>query len=268
MSRNETVRITLTMVVVCAIAAGVLGAIFVGTERYQRYAAAATERRAITELLELDATAAVTEVRQFLALERREVIYRVGADEAGGHELVFTLDGALARQGAVTADARGVRPLGRLFVARRGPDLAGFVVEGVTQGYKNRVRFLVGVTPQYTIAGVRVLEHEEDPGLGAEVATPEFQGQFLGRDETTLGEVTRDPMPEDWRAALRELRRVDVPGWRERHADLARRERSRPVYAVTGATISSRALANGVRETLEHFRRRWELIGPHLGGAS
>lgn len=267
MSRGETARITLTMVVVCAIGAGVLGAIFVGTERYQRHAAAATERRAISELLALDATATVTEVRQFLAPERREVIYRVGGEE-GGHELVFTLDGALAREGAVTADARGVHPLGRLFVARRGPDLAGFVVEGVTQGYKNRVRFLVGVTPGYTIAGVRVLEHEEDPGLGAEVATPEFQGQFLGRDETTLGEVTRDPMPEDWRAALLELRRLDVPAWRERHADLARRERSRPVYAVTGATISSRALTQGVRETLEHFRRRWELIAPHLGGTS
>jgi electron transport complex protein RnfG len=154
-----------------------------------------------------------------------------------------------------------------MFVARRAGRLVGFVVESTTRGYKNRIRFMVGIAPDFTIAGVRVLEHEEDPGLGAEVATPEFQGQFIGRSEAGL-DVTRDPMPEDWRVALAELRRMPPAAWRERHADRIGRERLRPVYAVTGATISSRALTEGVREALDHFRQRWTLIEPHLGGAS
>jgi electron transport complex protein RnfG len=264
-SRGETLRITLSMVTACALGAGVLGALYVATERYQRAAAATEERRAITALLALDTSATVTEIDQLLAPARREVVYRVGAPGAV-HDLVFTLDGELAADSAVAA-GDPLEPLGRLFVARRGARLAGFVVEGTTRGYKNRIRFLVGVAPDFTIAGVRVLEHEEDPGLGAEVATPEFQGQFIGRDATSLG-VTRDPMPEDWRIALRELRRLPVAEWRARHVDLARRERPLPVYAITGATITSRALTEGVRETLDHFRRRWTLLEPRLGGAS
>jgi Na+-translocating ferredoxin:NAD+ oxidoreductase RnfG subunit len=46
------------------------------------------------------------------------------------------------------------------------------------------------------------------------------------------------------------------------------RERGRPIYAVTGATISSRALTEGVKTTVDHFRRRWALLEPFLGGAS
>ena len=46
------------------------------------------------------------------------------------------------------------------------------------------------------------------------------------------------------------------------------REAPKPIYAVTGATISSRALTRGVRTTVDHFRRRWNLIGPRLGGQS
>jgi electron transport complex protein RnfG len=252
MSRGETFRITLSMVVVCAIGAGVLGVLYMATDRYQRATAITQERRAIVELLGLDSATQLTEIREFLAPDRREVVYRVGASGAG-RDLVFTLEGDL------TADSA--------LVARRAGRLVGFVVESTTRGYKNRIRFMVGVAPDFTIAGVRVLEHEEDPGLGAEVATPEFQGQFIGRGEAGL-EVTRDPMPEDWRVALAELRRMPPSTWRERHVDLVGRERLRPVYAVTGATISSRALTDGVREALDHFRRRWSLIEPHLGGAS
>jgi electron transport complex protein RnfG len=267
-SPRELFRITLSLTTVCAIGAGALGALYSVTDRYQRASQQAGERRAIAELLGLAADARVTPVRQFLDPARGQVIYRVGepAEGAAVRELVFTLDGVAATR-AVAADDRSLVPLGRLFVAERSGAPAGFVVEGIAQGYKNRIRFLIGVAPDFTLAGVRVLEHEEDPGLGAEVATPEFQGQFIGREAAGL-DVVRDPMPEDWRTALRELRRESVGVWQQRHPDLIARERGRPIYAVTGATISSRALTSGVRATLEHFRRRWALLGPRIGGAS
>jgi electron transport complex protein RnfG len=87
-------------------------------------------------------------------------------------------------------------------------------------------------------------------------------------DDVARLDVTRDPMPEDWRAALLQLERTPPPAWRAAHAALLERERGRPIYAVTGATISSRALTGGVRATVDHFRRRWELIGPRLEGTS
>jgi Na+-translocating ferredoxin:NAD+ oxidoreductase subunit G len=157
-----------------------------------------------------------------------------------------------------------------VFLASRGGRPAGFVIEGLANGYKNRIRFFVALSAGWEVLGVRVVEHEEDPGLGAEVATPWFQGQFVGRtaDEVGALEVTKAPMPEDWRAALLELRRMPVPKWREANAPLVERERAGKIYAVTGATISSRALTDGVRQTVDHFRRRWALLAPHLGAAS
>jgi electron transport complex protein RnfG len=275
-NRNEILRIAATMTVVCALAGAVLGGAFLATHRYREVAVRRAEQRAILGLLQLDSSATVLEVRQYLAPARSEVVYRAGRyGEAPEREVVFALDGRLIAAGAATVpqDAhaeRGLLPLGRVFVARRGEAIAGFVIEGESRGYKNRIRFFVGLSPAFEIAGVRVLEHEEDPGLGAEVATPVFQGQFLGRAAAGLVSlaVTRDPIPEDWRAALATIARTPVARWRERHAALLARERTRPIYAVTGATISSRALTDGVRETVDHFQRRWALLGPYLGSRS
>jgi electron transport complex protein RnfG len=273
LDRSELVRITGSMAVTCALGALILGAVFVATERYQRRAAERAEQRAITELLQLDSSAVVTEVRQYLTPDRRQVLYRAfGPEEGEARELVFSLDGALASNTTGAFDRaeepRDLIALGRIFLARTEGYGAGFVVEGVARGYKNRIRFLVGLRSDFSIAGVRVVEHEEDPGLGAEIAGEGFHGQYIGRtaEQVAALTVSRDPMPEDWRSALAQLRRLTVPEWIERNRDLIEREGDEPVYAVTGATISSEALTSGLRVKIEHFRHRWALIEPHLGG--
>jgi electron transport complex protein RnfG len=274
--RAELTRIVLSMTVTMIVAGVILGAVFMGTDRYMKASELARERGAIAEMLSLDSAATVTEVRQYLAPERREVIYRAlpfGAHAGTAREARFAFDGTLRGRSEVAAsedgsEPAGLEPLGRLFVASAGGAPAGFVVEGESRGYKNRIRFFVALSSAFEILGVRVVEHEEDPGLGAEIATAWFQGQFLGRAGEQLArlDVTRDPMPEDWRAALRTLARTPAPAWRETHRELVAREAGRPIYAVTGATISSRALTQGVRTTVDHFRRRWTLVAPYLGG--
>ncbi len=270
----EVLRIALSMTATCAIGAAILGGVFLATDRYQEAARARGERAAVTEMLDLDSTASVLQVAQYLDPAHGQVLYRTepGAGSRG-LELVFTLDGTLVRRDqppAGDAVPKGLTPLGRLFVATRAGAPAGFVTEGETQGYKNRIRFFVAIDSHFDVAGVRVVEHEEDPGLGAEVATPWFQGQFVGRPLSSLPalDVTRDPMPEDWRAALRERGRMSSDAWRSRYMSLLQREEPKPVYAVTGATISSRALTNGVRAAAHHFERRWALLAPYLGGRS
>jgi electron transport complex protein RnfG len=273
--RAELLRIVACLAVVCALGAAVLGGVYVGTERYQRVAELRAEHDAIAEMLQLDTSATVLEVKQYLAPRPREVVYESAPFDGGegpSNELVFTLDGRLVRRGGGVAAASRARrdwqPLGRIFVARRTGQLAGFVVEGLARGYKSRIRFLVALSPGFEIVGLRVVEHEEDPGLGAEVATRWFQGQFLGRRAADLPalDVTTRPMPEDWRSALGALARLPRDAWFQRFGALASRERGRPIYAVTGATISSRALTNGLRATVDHFRRRWELLEPYLVG--
>ena len=272
-ARRDMARMIASLTAACAIGAAVLGAVYVATERYQAAAGLRAEREAILQLLALDPGATIEEIELFMDPAGSRVAYVAhdfGGREAGGERLTFSLDGrllsredaAVSNEGRARDGRRGWTPLGKVFVAREGGVLAGFVGEGDTRGYKNRIRYLVALTPSFEIAGVRVVEHEEDPGLGAEIATRPFEGQFVGRsaEATAALEVTRDPMPEDWRAALARLARAPVSEWRAAHADLVAREGRRPIYAVTGATISSRALTEGVRATVERFRRRWELL--------
>jgi electron transport complex protein RnfG len=270
--KGEWLPIVVSMTVTCALGAAVLGGVYLATDRYAKAARVQGERRAVAELLDLGPGAELREVSQYLTRERDRVVYRTADQEAGGaggvggKELVFSLEGELVHEGLATSGADDLIPLGRVFVATRGGVPSGYVVEGDTRGYKNKIRFFVALDSAWDIAGVRVLEHEEDPGLGAEVATPWFQGQFAGRHlESVRGlDVTRDPMPEDWRAALKDLKRVAPQAWTQRYGTLRTREAGKPIYAVTGATISSRALTDGVRATVLHFRRRWELVAPYL----
>lgn len=270
--RREVVRIALNLAAVCAVSAAILGGVYVATERHEASARMARERRAVTDLLALGDDARVIEIQQFLAPASREVVYRVGAageDAAAAREIVFTLEGE-RRPATAVLPARPDRvPLGRLFVAEQGGRPAGFVIEGESPGYKNQIRFFVALDTTFTIQGVRVVQHEEDPGLGAEIATAWFQGQFLGRGPRALAtlDVTRTPLPEDWRAALELLGTQSAGAWRESHAELIEREGREPIHAVTGATISSRALTQGVRISVEHFRRRWALLAPELESA-
>ena len=275
---REIGRMVASLTAACAIGAAVLGGIYVATERYQAAAGVRAEREAIAQLLALGPDATIEEIELFLAAAQSQVVYAAhdfGAADGSGERLTFSLDGRLvARERAGAHSPENARaplvPLGKLYVAHAGGAPAGFVVEGTTRGYKNRIRFLVALTPAFEIAGVRVVEHEEDPGLGAEVATRAFQGQFVGRSSAAIAalDVTRDPMPEDWRSALAQLSRTPLSDWRGAHADLIAREGARPIYAVTGATISSRALTQGVRATVERFRRRWELLEAARGGAA
>ncbi|HEX7078947.1 MAG TPA: FMN-binding protein [Candidatus Eisenbacteria bacterium] len=268
LSGAEIRKIVVSMTAACALGAAVLGGVFIATDRYAEEARVRGERRAVSDLLGLSPDARVLEVDQSLAPGGDAVVYRTVPDAGPGREVVFSLDGALVREGAAPAGPapKGTKPLGRLFVATRNGAPDGFVTEGEARGYKNKIRFFVGITAEGDVSGVRVLEHEEDPGLGAEVATPWFTGQFSGRGVASIPalDVTRDPMPEDWRAALRERSRLTPAAWATRFGALAKREGGKPIYAVTGATISSRALTDGVRATIAHFERRWALVGPHL----
>ena len=268
---GEMLRIAGSVTLYCALGGAILGATYVATNRYQEAARAAAEHRSITQMLDLGPEAQVVEIRQYLDPARDQVVYRAAPKGAEtGTQLTFALSGQLlgrARAGLRGGEAEeGLKPLGRIFVALQADTTTGFVIEGETRGYKNVVRFFVALDAAFDVLGVRVIEHEEDPGLGAEIATPWFQGQYFGRtgEQVSTLDVVREPLPEDWRAALLELQRLPPAQWRSRYGGLLEREAARPVYAVTGATISSRALTMGVRNTVNRFRYRWSLVSPLL----
>lgn len=107
--------------------------------------------------------------------------------------------------------------------------LLGLVVTAAPRGYAGPIGMTIGIAPDGTVAGLAIskLDQTETPGLGVKVTLASFRGQFRGRDAGTV--------------------RLKLDGG--------------AIDAITAATISSRAVANGVRATLEWYR-------DHAGGLS
>ncbi|MGQ9623421.1 MAG: RnfABCDGE type electron transport complex subunit G [Candidatus Caldatribacteriaceae bacterium] len=93
------------------------------------------------------------------------------------------------------------------YEAQKDQERQGVVFKMASTGYGGAVVVLVGVdTREGKITGVKVLEHQETPGLGSNVTQEGFLSQFLGKSITDPFAVGRD------------------------------------IQAVSGATISSRAV--------------------------
>ena len=101
-------------------------------------------------------------------------------------------------------------------------------------GYGGPVEIVVGITPDGTVGGVRIVSQSETPGLGTEVTREAFTGQFEGRSDLESLKVKQDGGSID---------------------------------AVTGATISSRAVTRGVSDVLDVFHRL-SALGVLAGGSS
>ena len=95
--------------------------------------------------------------------------------------------------------------------------LVGFVAKGRARGYGGDVVVLVGLDKDLRVVAVRVLEQKETPGLGTKATEPPFLRQFKGL----------------------------------RAEDLKLRRYGGKVDAITGATITSRAVTEAAREAAE-----------------
>jgi len=122
------------------------------------------------------------------------------------------------------ADAVG-QAGGPVQAAWRGFDAAGqpvgVVVQASPAGYGGPIVMLVGVDPGGTVHQMKILSASgETPGLGSKAAEPAFARQFLGLSPG-IGLVKNQP-----------------PAGNE-------------IQAVTGATISSQAVLDGVNAALD-----------------
>ncbi len=64
------------------------------------------------------------------------------------------------------------------FAAENG---AGYVFTLTGAGYNGDVQIIVGITPDGTISGTKVLAQEETAGLGSRIEGEEFNAQFSGK---------------------------------------------------------------------------------------
>lgn len=93
----------------------------------------------------------------------------------------------------------------------------GFAVQVAPRGYGGPIVMVVGIDNKGRVVGIGLVSHKETPGLGGEIETSGFQRQFKKKSENDPVEVNKD------------------------------------IDAISGATRSSKAVANGVKDALKVY---------------
>jgi len=100
--------------------------------------------------------------------------------------------------------------------------LVGYVFSCFQYGYSSDVKTMVGLTTDLMINAITVVSQMETPGLGANCTRPGFLDQFSGKNPADIY--------------------VDKDGG--------------DIQSLTGATITSRAVTNAIRDTFLKIRDR------------
>lgn len=107
-------------------------------------------------------------------------------------------------------------------------NVLGWCLPVTSRGYGGKMQLLVGLNTKHEITGIKILEHRETPGLGSKIndaeykqAEPAFLKQFKNKKAEEL--------------------------------ILVKQKTDKNIQAITGATISSKAVTDGVRKVAEEF---------------
>lgn len=159
---------------------------------------------------------------------------RIRANQAAAlRRAVFeVVPGATAMRRLALRDGRLVPAEGEgdgVYAAFRDGALAGFAVPGEGAGFQDTIRLLFGLSPDgKRIIGMRVLESRETPGLGDKIyKDAAFVGQF--------GDLVAEPPLEVVKGGGEAAHQVD---------------------AITGATISSKAVVRIINQANAIWRPR------------
>ena len=284
---NQILNITMRLTVSCLLAAVVMGSTFIITNKAKKHNEHVREERVMYSLLgyteENPAPESLDmhEVYRYVVKEagQQYMGYLVPAKEGGEAPYIFVildLDGKLAWQKPVDAAEDKVREkedrnaailaaIGSgkelmfaeqtIVVTDNGNRIA-YLMGGKFPGFKTFIHVMMAMNPKNPMLGFGVLEHGEDPGLGAEIEMDYFKNQFEGKTFEILKglEVVKEPLPAEYQKAL------------EYKVDEAEREkmmekyREQDIYALTGATISTKAVSDGLKGIAKRFAYRLDTL--------
>ncbi len=98
----------------------------------------------------------------------------------------------------------------------KGSDLVGYTFNMKVNGYGGEITFMTGVSKEGKITGLKILNHGETPGLGANSTKPYFSNSF--KDKSVDNELTATKSPQG----------------------------DSEVQALTSATVTTNAIVDGV----------------------
>ena len=288
---KEIVKIVLSLTAVCVAAALILGAVFAKTDHIRKENEEKLREETIQSLLgygigvKKPGDLKIFDVHRYVITDDKGTTmlgYLLPLKEKGFALVEIDLSGKPGKVIPVTADAaqlaerssrdqviNGVLPKGSkatyaetLSIANLGDKRLGYVVPGVTQGFKEAINLMVSLSPDFTVTGMAIIEAKEDPGLGAEIQQDYFRNQFVGKTMELLKtlKVIKEPLPTDYLDVLEPAKAKQKGLTQDQIREIKQKHAKDDIYALTGATISSRAVTNGVKDTVRKVVYRLDIL--------
>jgi electron transport complex protein RnfG len=106
------------------------------------------------------------------------------------------------------------------FEAQKDGQTIAYVVPSSSKGFEGHMQLLVAVSKDGTVVNYDIISHKETPGLGDKANQEPFKSQLIGKTIENL-QVVKDPAQKD------------------------------KIQAMTGATITSKAVTTAVKQAVE-----------------
>jgi electron transport complex protein RnfG len=106
----------------------------------------------------------------------------------------------------------------------KGSEKVGYAIKVTPKGFGGLIDMMVGITVEGKIGGIKIIALSETPGLGANSTNINFYGQYKDKGIDPKLEVIKSGAPKD-----------------------------NEIQAITGATITSRAVTSGVNDAIDFY---------------
>jgi len=282
---KDIITIVVRLTLSCLIAALIMGTTFVFTEKAKKANELAHEKKVMLSLLGFSESRPVPETISFHDIFRYIVTMNgdrfIGyllptTDNKGNLFIVIDSNGRLILKKKIPLSEEEVnnpKKRNEIIQATIGNDKEvtfgdkitvvtdrgkrkAHLLSGKFPGYKSNISVMLALDPKIDIIGLEIMENEEDPGLGAEISQNYFKKQFMFKPFEAIKklDVIKKPLPEDYFNALEG--KLDE----KQAASIMKKHKNSKIYALTGATISSRRVTNGIKAMTEKFAYRIKVL--------
>lgn len=290
---KEIIRITIGLTVSCLVAALVMGSVFIITDKAKKHNEHVNVQQTVLGLLGYTKSRPAPSDLKLYTIYRyllengdaKTLGYMVPVEKGDGvgyDLIVVDLDGqfvnrftlpitpneAAEAQERTTALRTILKPPGvfgfadETIIARLGAERLAYLIPGKCQGFKTFIDVMLALDQSFKIVGLEIMEHEEDPGLGGEIEQDYFKNQFKGKSLENVKKikVIKEPLPEEYKKYL-ETKKSNAEPLPKGVIDTIRSKyQDQDIYALTGATISSNAVTQGVKGIIRKFAYRITIL--------
>jgi H+/Na+-translocating ferredoxin:NAD+ oxidoreductase subunit G len=296
---KEIIRIVVSLTVSCIVAAFVMGTVFAITDKAKKHNEHLNVHETVLGLLGYNkANPAPSDLRLFTMYryiiedeKTKNLGYMVPVareDKEGYELLVIDLKGEFVERLSLDIDPekvaegpdrksalRAVIKPPRTFtyadstiIAKLGGKRLAYLLPGEFPGFKTFIEVMLALDPSFKIMGLEIMEHEEDPGLGGEIEQAYFKNQFKDKSFEKVKElkVVKEPLPDEYFRYLEADKTKEGLISMKEIEEIKSKYQDRDIYALTGATISSRSVTVGVKNIIKKFAYRVNILDSAIAG--